>query len=115
MEISTDQIPDGWSNDPQHLQVYFRPNSQEMEFARDHGLDNVSLLLFNTPDTGSLGFIITSGGRYYWGDLMIDHLFEITQPKTFPAILRRLAQGGMTALRMKRMKQIPLEGENKDV
>lgn len=108
-------MPDGWTNDPKELEGYFSPNSQEVEFARDHGLGDVSLLLVNTRDTGNLGFIITSGGRYYWGDFMIDYLFEITQPKTFSAILCRLAQGGITALGMKRMKQIPLEGENKDV
>jgi hypothetical protein len=48
-----------------------------------------------TPDTGDMGYIITSGGRFYWGDLMIDHIAEITKPRTWPEILRVLtAKGG---------------------
>jgi hypothetical protein len=42
-----------------------------------------------------MGYIITSGGRFYWGDLMIDHIAEITKPRTWPEILRVLtAKGG---------------------
>lgn len=78
-----------------------------MEFARQHGLNEVTLLLFNTPDTGDFGFIIESGGRYYFGDLMIDYLHEITKPKTFLGILRCLDEGGVKALRTSVLKKVP--------
>lgn len=80
-----------------------------MEFAREHGLKEVTLLLMNTPDSGQLGFIIESEGRYYFGDLMIDYLHEIRKPKTFPEILRCLDEGGVGALRTRVLKKVPVE------
>lgn len=59
-----------------------------------------------TPETGEMGYIITSGGRFYWGDLMTDYIFEITRPKTWPEILRTIATRGEKGLRMKRLRPV---------
>ncbi|KAK6819838.1 hypothetical protein RU639_007092 [Aspergillus parasiticus] len=75
-------MPEGWTNDPKQLETFFYPESGEMQY------------------------IIKSGGRYYWGDLMIDYIFEITKPKTFPAILRALAINGDIGLKYRKLKQV---------
>jgi hypothetical protein len=64
-----------------------------------------------TPDTGDMGYIITSGGRFYWGDLIIDHIAEITKPRTWPEILRTLATQGERGLRMKALRPVVMDEE----
>lgn len=59
-----------------------------------------------TPDSGDMAYIITSGGRFYWGHLMIDRMAEISKPETLPEILRALATGGEKALRMKMIRPV---------
>lgn len=58
-----------------------------------------------------MGYIITSGGRFYWGDLMVDHIAEITKPRTWPEILRALATKGERGLRMKVLRPVVVDEE----
>ncbi|RHZ55797.1 uncharacterized protein CDV56_100120 [Aspergillus thermomutatus] len=106
METPAEGMPPGWTNDPALLEGFFDYDSGEAYLARCHGLNDPKLLLMTTPDTGDMGYIITSGGRFYWGDLMIDHIAEITKPKTWPAILRALATQGEKGLRMKFLRPV---------
>ncbi|GFF55833.1 hypothetical protein IFM51744_08737 [Aspergillus udagawae] len=64
-----------------------------------------------TPDTGDMGYIITSGGRFYWGDLMIGHIAEITKPRTWPEILRVLTTKGAKGLRKKFVQRVVVDEE----
>ncbi|KAE8340198.1 hypothetical protein BDV24DRAFT_164647 [Aspergillus arachidicola] len=106
MGISPEDIPEGWTNDPKQLERFFYPGSGEAHLAQCHGLRDIKLLLMGTPESGEMQYIIKSGGRYYSGDLMIDYIFEITKPKTFPAILRVLVTKGDTGLKYRKPKQV---------
>ncbi|EAW16686.1 uncharacterized protein NFIA_060420 [Aspergillus fischeri NRRL 181] len=64
-----------------------------------------------SPDTGDMAYIITSGGRFFRGDLMIDHIFEITKSRTWPEILRALATKGERELRMKVLRPVVVDEE----
>lgn len=55
-----------------------------------------------------MGFIITSKGRYYIGHLLIDDIFEITNPKKWSTILRVMTEKGDEALRIKKLKHVEL-------
>lgn len=57
-----------------------------------------------------MDYIITSGGRYYWGDFMLeDHLSEITRPTTFAGILNALATKGFSGMRLKALKMLKID------
>ncbi|KAE8311563.1 hypothetical protein BDV41DRAFT_578456 [Aspergillus transmontanensis] len=99
-------IPEGWTNDPKQLERFFYPGSGEAHLAQCHGLRDIKLLLMGTPESGEMQYIIKSGGRHYWGDLMIDYIFETMRPKTFPAILRVLATKGDSGLKYRKLKQV---------
>ncbi|PLB46180.1 hypothetical protein P170DRAFT_262392 [Aspergillus steynii IBT 23096] len=90
MNTPTDQVPPGWTNEPARLRGLFYPGSGESQMARSYGLTDFNPLLFNTPDTGEMGYILQSGEEFYWGDLMIDYIFLITKPKTLEEFCIRL-------------------------
>ncbi|GMF76740.1 unnamed protein product [Aspergillus oryzae] len=98
------RIPEGWTCDPGYLQRFFRPGTGRRDMAQYYGLTDPTLVLMETPDTGSMGYIIFSGGRYYGGDLMSDYMFEITRPTTFPEILRAIDEQDFRGLRKKKIK-----------
>ncbi|RAH71455.1 uncharacterized protein BO66DRAFT_390996 [Aspergillus aculeatinus CBS 121060] len=57
-----------------------------------------------------MDYIITSGGRYYWGHFMLeDHLSEITRPTTFAGNLNALATKGFRGLRLKTLKMFKID------
>lgn len=99
-------MPEGWTNDPSELEGFFSPGSGEADLAQCHGLRDIKLLVMGTRDSGDMQYIIKSGRRYYWGNLMIDYIFEITNPKTFPAILRALATKGDSGLKYRKLQQV---------
>ncbi|OGM48394.1 hypothetical protein ABOM_003406 [Aspergillus bombycis] len=101
-----DKIPEGWTNDPAILRRYSRPGSSIISIAQRHGLGNVEVVLMGTPESGDIQYIIKSGHGHYWGNLMIDDIFEITKPKTFSAILHTLYRRGDWALTYKKVKQV---------
>ncbi|KAF4221535.1 hypothetical protein CNMCM5878_008783 [Aspergillus fumigatiaffinis] len=111
IEKAAEAIPEGWTNDPRFFEGFFFYDSAEAHLARCHGMNDPKLLLMTTPDTGDMGYIITSGGRFYWGDLMIDHIAEITKPRTWPEILRTLATQGERGLRMKALRPVVVDEE----
>ncbi|KAE8315422.1 hypothetical protein BDV41DRAFT_574796 [Aspergillus transmontanensis] len=98
------RVPEGWTCDPDDLEGFFVPGTAEWEMAQDYGLIDVTLVLMETPESGEMGFIIFSGGRYYWGDLMADSMFQITRPTTLPGIMRALDEKGFRGLRQKEIK-----------
>ncbi|PLB53316.1 hypothetical protein P170DRAFT_424071 [Aspergillus steynii IBT 23096] len=104
MEVAPENVPEGWTNDPERLNRTFRPNSRELYLARCHGLEGVRPVLVNTPSSGEMGFIITSGGHYYIGDKMGDYIYEIKKPNTLPAIVRVMAEEGEKALKCRKLK-----------
>ncbi|KAF7168496.1 hypothetical protein CNMCM6106_003663 [Aspergillus hiratsukae] len=106
METPAEQMPTGWTNKPALLRMFFHYHSAEAQLAWCHGIDNPELLLMRTPESGDMAYIITSGGRFYWGHLMVDPMAEITKPKTWPEILRALATQGEKGLRMKELRQV---------
>ncbi|GFF25862.1 hypothetical protein IFM61606_09566 [Aspergillus udagawae] len=93
------------------LRRVFDYHSAEAHLARHHGINDPKPLLMTTPDTGDMGYIITSGGRFYWGDLMIDHIAEITKPRTWPEILRVLTTKGAKCLRKKFVQRVVVDEE----
>ncbi|PYH92830.1 hypothetical protein BO71DRAFT_410683 [Aspergillus ellipticus CBS 707.79] len=104
MEIPPEDTPSGWTNDPNRLSRAFQPDSGEIYLARCHGLEDIGVLFLNTSDSGEMGYIITSGNHYYIGDLMSDHIFEITKPCTLPEIARVIAAEGESELRCRKVK-----------
>ncbi|KAB8223475.1 hypothetical protein BDV33DRAFT_200452 [Aspergillus novoparasiticus] len=106
MGIPAEEMSEEWTNDPKQLERFFYPGSGEAHLAQCHGLRGIEILLMGTPESGETQYMSKSGGRYYWGDLMIDYSFEITKPKTFPAILRALATDGDTGLKYRKLKQV---------
>ncbi|GIK06029.1 hypothetical protein Aspvir_010147 [Aspergillus viridinutans] len=111
METPVEDIPKGWTNDPALFEGFFVYDSAEAQRARRHGIKDPKPLLMTTPDTGDMGYIITSEGRFYWGDLMIDHIAEITRPRTWPEILRVLATKGDKGLRKKLVRPVVVDEE----
>ncbi|PYH77029.1 hypothetical protein BO82DRAFT_436114 [Aspergillus uvarum CBS 121591] len=102
-------MPEGWTNDPNKLKRYFTHNSLEAYQSRCFGIANAEIVLLGTKD---MDYIITSGGRYFWGDLMLeDHLSEIIRPTTFPKILEALAIKGFKGLRMKTLDRVRISEE----
>ncbi|KAB8274586.1 hypothetical protein BDV30DRAFT_208816, partial [Aspergillus minisclerotigenes] len=61
-----------------------------------------------TLDSGEMGYIIFSKGRYYGGDLMSDSMFEITRPKTLPGIMHAIGEKDFQGLRNKELKPMQL-------
>ncbi|KAF7160198.1 hypothetical protein CNMCM5623_005713 [Aspergillus felis] len=106
METPAEDIPKGWTNDPALFEGFFFYESAEAHLARCHGINDPKPLLRTTPDTGDMAYIITSGGRFYWGHLMVDCMAEITKPKTWPEILRALATKGEKGLKMKILRPV---------
>ncbi|GAQ02733.1 hypothetical protein ALT_0054 [Aspergillus lentulus] len=111
METPAKDIPKGWTNNPRLFEGFFDYDSAEAHLARRHGINDPKPLLMTSPDTGDMGYIITSGGRFYWGDLMVDHIAEITKPRTWPEILRALATKGERGLRMKVLRPVVVDEE----
>ncbi|PYI18165.1 hypothetical protein BO99DRAFT_433783 [Aspergillus violaceofuscus CBS 115571] len=106
METQPEPMPEGWTNDPHLLDIYFSPETREAHMARCCGLEDAELVLMGTPESGEMHFIITAGGKFYWGHFMIDYLGEITRPKTFPEILHVLGVKGLKGLRMKYLEPV---------
>lgn len=100
----------GWTEDPKAFEDYFQPGTMEWYQARKYGLTDVSIVLIATGNSGHMGFIITSNGRYYIGDLMVDEIEEITKPATWPEILAVLEEGER-GLKTKELKPVELPEE----
>ncbi|KAB8257614.1 hypothetical protein BDV32DRAFT_127195 [Aspergillus pseudonomiae] len=113
MEISAEEMPEGWTNDPAMLRLYSHPEGSINTIAEWHRLGDIELLMMGTQSSGNMQFIIQSGCCYYWGNLMIDDIFEITKPKTFPAILHALSRRGDCGLQCRKVEKIP-EGWTND-
>ncbi|KNG91077.1 hypothetical protein ANOM_000743 [Aspergillus nomiae NRRL 13137] len=113
MEISAEEMPEGWTNDPAMLRLHSHPEGSINTIAEWHRLGDIELLMMGTQSSGNLQFIIQSGCCYYWGNLMIDDIFEIRKPKTFPEILHALATKGHFGLKYKKVERIP-EGWTND-
>ncbi|RAK72003.1 uncharacterized protein BO72DRAFT_490083 [Aspergillus fijiensis CBS 313.89] len=96
MDHQSEAIPEGWTNDPHHLELYFDHNSLEAYRSRCFGIVDAKIVLL--------------GGRYYWGDFMLeDHLSEITWPTTFAGILNALATKGFSGMRLKALKMLKID------
>ncbi|KAB8204223.1 hypothetical protein BDV34DRAFT_226608 [Aspergillus parasiticus] len=106
--VQATRVPEGWTCDPDDLRRFFRPGTARWEMARYYGLTDPTLVLMETPDSGEMGYIIFSKGRYYGGDLMSDSMFEITRPKTLPGIIRAIGENDFQGLRKKELKPMEL-------
>ncbi|KAB8226517.1 hypothetical protein BDV33DRAFT_197514 [Aspergillus novoparasiticus] len=104
MESHATRVPEGWTCDPDDLQRHFIPGTTGWEIARYYGLTDFNLVLMQTPDSGEMGYILRSKGRYYGGDLMSDSMFKITRPKTLPRIMRAIGEEDFQGLRKKELK-----------
>ncbi|PYH86048.1 hypothetical protein BO82DRAFT_397798 [Aspergillus uvarum CBS 121591] len=106
-EISAGDIPHGWTNDPSLLDYYGSPRTSDAHMARCCGLQDARMVLMGTPESGDMQYLITSGGKYYWGHFELDHLEEITKPKTLLAIVNVLKSSkGFKGLRRKTLKPV---------
>ncbi|KAI9043192.1 uncharacterized protein KD926_004375 [Aspergillus affinis] len=100
-KIPLDAIPMGWSDGPQLLEEHFKPYTCEFCLVQRHGLQNFTPVLFNRDkwNNADVDFIITSGGRYYIGELSYHAILEITWPRTLADILLVLGTRGESGLR----------------
>lgn len=115
MAIPADQVPDGWTGDPDELEFYLSSGSVVKAIAKAHGLTEPKLIIHGKPESGEMCFIIESGNNYYWGDYMIDNVFLITKPKTLREILHTIATKGDGALRTRKVESVELDEEEADV
>ncbi|GKZ34771.1 hypothetical protein AbraIFM66950_005127 [Aspergillus brasiliensis] len=111
-KYSYHEVVPGWTEDPKAFKHYFQPGTEDWYHARYYGLTDVSMVLIATDSNDHMGFIITSNGRYYIGDLMADEIEEITKPATWPEILAVLGEKGEKGLKTKELKHVELPEED---
>ena len=109
--VQATRVPEGWTCDPDDLQRFFNPGTAEWEIAQYYGLTDPRLVLMQTPNSGEMGYILLSKGRYYGGDLMSDSMFEITRPETLRGIMRAIGEEDFQGLRKKELKPMELTME----
>ncbi|PYH69864.1 uncharacterized protein BO88DRAFT_404216 [Aspergillus vadensis CBS 113365] len=101
-----------WTDDPRAFEGWFLPGTGEWYMARSYGITDPTLVLIGTNNSGEMGYIITANGRYYCGDLLVDYIFEITAPKTWPDILDVMRAKGIMGLKMKELKPVELPDDD---
>ncbi|KAH8432230.1 uncharacterized protein LDX57_009868 [Aspergillus melleus] len=111
MTIPADQVPDGWTGDPDELEFYLFPHSVVDDIAKAHGLTEPNLVIHRKPESGEMCLILESGNNYYWGDYICDDIFLITKPKTLKGILHTLATKGDGAFKTRKVEPVELDEE----
>ncbi|GKZ27443.1 hypothetical protein AbraIFM66951_005453 [Aspergillus brasiliensis] len=105
------EVVPGLTDDPRAFEGLFLPGTGEWYQARYYGIADPTLVLVGTNNSGEMGYIITANGRYYWGDFLIEYIFEITAPKTWSDIVGVMAEKGVEGLKMKQLKPNELPGD----
>ncbi|OJJ70080.1 hypothetical protein ASPBRDRAFT_678685 [Aspergillus brasiliensis CBS 101740] len=106
------EVAPGWTDDPRAFEGFFLPGTGEWYQARYYGIADPTLVLIGTNNSGEMGYIITANGRYYWGDFLIEYIFEITAPTTLSDIVGVMADMGIEGLKMKQLEpnELPDDG-----
>ncbi|RDH30322.1 hypothetical protein BDQ94DRAFT_173017 [Aspergillus welwitschiae] len=102
------EVVPGWTDDPRALSHFFYPGSPEWYLARQYGIRDATVVLVGTNQSGEMQYIITANGHYYWGHLMMDEIFEISRPTTWPNIRRVMAEKGVGKVGMKKLNAIEI-------
>ncbi|PYH71020.1 uncharacterized protein BO88DRAFT_320491, partial [Aspergillus vadensis CBS 113365] len=106
------EVVPGWTDDPRALSKFFYPGSSEWYLARPYRIWDATVVLFGTNQSGEMQYIITANGYYYWGHLMLDEIFEMTRPTTWPGILRIMAEKGVEKVGIKKLKAVEISEDD---
>ena len=74
--------------------------------AKQFGLKDAYPIMFTTPESGELEYLISSDSKCYFWNLLADQIWEITAPRKLKDVLQQMVTKGEASVKTKRVYEL---------